>query len=416
MRVKIFSLILLLTCLSCTLCCIEEDANREALTSTPTITIIPTFTPELTPTPTTESLNLTEIIERVEEVRGLDLLYEIPHHKTTKEGLLERYNVTDDGSDDILLKALFMVEREDALDEAEAAYKSETVMAYYDIEKKEIVIAMEYEDEFEKIYAHEYLHAIQDQHFNLTRVIGQSTFDSSMAAKALVEGDALLTYDLYQGKKPSGLTMAISKVYDDVTRRTLEEFRTFPTTKGKFFVIQLYGAGGDGWAFVNEAYYNLPTTTEMILHPDKYTEGEEGVNMTATEIELDGWNMTIEDTMGELFIRTMLSDHISSGNASTSASGWGGDRLVLYQNETDYLFFFNISWDSSEDAEEFVEGYSKMMESVKGTKIVEEDGMIEWVVEEDEWISLIMINDSLNRTVISGSSNQEVLNASMEVV
>jgi hypothetical protein len=416
MQVKDLILILFLAFLSFSPCCIEEDADLEISTPAETAIETPTATPQLTPTP---SLNLTAIVDKVEEVRGLNLISDLPQRKISREELEERYNVTEEAGgdpDDILLKALFMVEWDDDLDRVEAAYKSSTVMAYYDIENKEMVIVSGYEDEREKIYAHEYTHVLQDQHFNLTEILNQSTFDGRMARDALVEGDALLTYDLYQGKTPSGLTIGVSKVYEDVTRRTLEAFRTFPHIRGKFFVIQLYKEGGDGWDLVNEAYRNPPRTTAMIMHPDKYTDGENGIDMAAPDFSLDGWNMTINDTMGELFIRTMLADHIKSSNASTSASGWGGDRLVLYQNETDYLFCFNISWDSPADADEFLEAYRELMRSVNGTKIVDENDSVEWVVDENEWVLLLQISDSLNRTVLAGSSNPGVLNERMEVL
>ncbi|MHC1565743.1 MAG: hypothetical protein ACXQS6_05440 [Candidatus Syntropharchaeales archaeon] len=415
LQVKGLILILFLIFLSFSLCCIEEDSDLEISTPAETAIETPAATLQLTPTP---SLNLTAIVDKVEEVRGLNLIADIPQREISREELEERYNTTEkasDDPDDILLKALFMVEWDDDLEGVEASYKSSTVMAYYDIENKEMVIVSGYEAELEKIYAHEYTHVLQDQHFNLTEILNQSTFDGRMARDALVEGDALLTCDLYQGKTPSGLAMGVSKVYEDVTRRTLEAFRTFSHTRGKFFVTQLYNEGG-GWELVNEAYRNPPRTTEMIMHPDKYTKGEEGVNMSAPDLLLDGWNMTINDTMGELFIRTMLADHIKSSNASTSASGWGGDRLVLYQNETDYLFCFNISWDSPMDADEFLEGYRELMRSVNGTKIVDENDSVEWVVDENEWVLLLEINDSLNRTVLAGSSNPGVLNERMEVL
>jgi len=410
MRVRSLLLIILLLAFSYfTPSCIDKDTPEKMPVPTPTIA--PT-TPAPSPTP---SINLSSIITRLEEVRGLKLLYDIPHHWISPDELIKRYNATvvvGDDPDDVLLKALFMVEEGVDPDEVEAEYRSDTVMAYYDIEKKEMVTVRGYEDELEKIYVHEYLHALQDQHFNLTRVLNQSTFDRHMAAKALVEGDALFTYDLYQGKSPSGLTIGISKIYNDLTRRTLEEFRMFPQTKGKYFVTRLYLDGGKSWDLVNEAYHNLPATTEMVIHPDKYFKGEEAVSMSAPEIPLDGWDMTISDTMGEFFIRTMLADHIPSNNASRAASGWGGDRLVLFQNESDYLFVFNISWDTRRDAEEFLDGYRVLMETLDGRTINNGDNFTEWMVD-GEWILLVDENDTLNRTVLAGSSNPHIIELCM---
>ncbi|OFV67310.1 MAG: conserved hypothetical protein, secreted [Candidatus Syntrophoarchaeum caldarius] len=420
MQIKKALLILILAIFSFSSCCIEEESGVPTEVPTPTPALTPQDTPLPTITPYSEtSINFTAIGERVEEVRGLELKSEVPHRYIEKNELEERYNSTDDGDDrpdEILLKALFMVEEGDDLDQVEAAYKSSTIMAYYDIKEKEMVIVRGYEDELEKIYAHEYLHALQDQHFNLTAILNQSSFDQYMASKALVEGDARLFYDLYCGKTPSGITMGITRVYDDVTRRTLEEFRMFAQTKGKFFVTQLYTEGG-GWEKVNDAYLNPPATCEMIMHPNKYSAGERGADMSVPETPLDGWQMTVEDTMGELFIRTMLDDYISSGNATIAAAGWGGDRLALYQNETDYLFIFNISWDSRKDADEFVEGYSEMMTALNRTDVIEERDPCRWVVDDGKaWITLVEFDDALNRTVIIGSSNQLALEEGMGVL
>ncbi|MHC1585252.1 MAG: hypothetical protein ACXQS7_03180, partial [Candidatus Syntropharchaeia archaeon] len=85
----------------------------------------------ITPSPSNVSINET-IIERLEEVRGLDLLFPVETVFIDKKELEKEYmERKEDKTDELILKALFMMDPDANLHLIESKYNSECVMAYY---------------------------------------------------------------------------------------------------------------------------------------------------------------------------------------------------------------------------------------------------------------------------------------------
>ena len=94
----------------------------------------------------------------------------------------------------------------DDLLEASQDLRGEGVIGYYDPEEKSLTLIRDGETfgvpEW-LTYAHEYAHALQDQHFDLFMLeSGEVTFDSSKAVGALTEGDAVLVQYLFYESLP----------------------------------------------------------------------------------------------------------------------------------------------------------------------------------------------------------------------
>jgi hypothetical protein len=144
----------------------------------------------------------------------------------------------------------------------------------------------------------------------------------------------------------------------------------FPYKYGLEFVRALHDKGG--WETVNQAYVNPPTTTEQILHPEKYFAGEAGVKVVLPKMTDSSWTRVGNETYGEYFLVVMLEKWIPQGEAERAAAGWGGDTLVSYEKGNDSLLAWNITWDSAVDATEFDAAFHKM---TKATGAVEENGV-----------------------------------------
>ena len=156
---------------------------------------------------------------------------------------------------------------------------TEQVAGYYDPKAQQFYLADWIELDGQKpVMAHELVHALQDQHFNLKRFEkwpkGES--DAELAAHALIEGDATLAMTLYMAKNPLvalafirslGAQQAASEEFNQAPR-ALKESLLFPYEQGSAFATQLYRRGG--WEMVSQAYTKLPQSTEQILHPEKY--------------------------------------------------------------------------------------------------------------------------------------------------
>jgi hypothetical protein len=129
----------------------------------------------------------------------------------------------------------------------------------------------------------------------------------------------------------------------------------FPYTDGYEFVQFLHDEGG--WELVNEAYGNLPVSSEQILHPELYLEGEDPIDVQVPDLSSsfgDDWSEIDQDSMGEFVISLMFDDgELSDEQAELAAAGWGGDAYSVIANEDKLAILWNTVWDSEDDAEEF---------------------------------------------------------------
>ncbi|HHI00554.1 MAG TPA: DUF4157 domain-containing protein, partial [Thermococcus litoralis] len=100
-------------------------------------------------------------------------------------------------------------------------------------------------DTAERVLAHEFTHVIQKQYFDPKY---PETLDGNLAIKALIEGDADLTADLYCKKHG----IKIEKITSLNLKDPPMNFGYFPYVFGDKFVEYLYQKGG--WELINDAY------------------------------------------------------------------------------------------------------------------------------------------------------------------
>lgn len=231
------------------------------------------------------------------------------------------------------------------------------------------------------IFVHEYAHALQDQAFDLDAMLdamGEADQpDASLALTALVEGDASAVMALYLQEVASrNPTAALQLLGESLsagnltmppgTPSILTRELMFPYEQGQAFV-QAIARAGDNWDAVNEAYLNPPTTTEQIIHPEKYLAGEGATEVTAPAITnalADEWSLLWDVTLGEYYLREHLYTRLSWVDASSAAAGWGGDQLQLVQHADGSLAWtLDLVWDTAEDADEFLAAYEQAMEA-----------------------------------------------------
>ena len=220
----------------------------------------------------------------------------------------------------------------------------------------------------EATLAHELDHALQDQHFDLKPhskyAAGKS--DEQAAFDALAEGDATSTMaDVLMGKAMPGKT-ALDVPEEAFTQSVLESvssgdgantphvMRTSlvsPYVYGTVFVNALRRSGG--WAAVDTAWNALPTTTEQILHVNKWRAHEAALIVAApTFVALgNGWKAADEDTNGELGLRLMFEEWIGPDRAKAAAYGWGGDRAVLLENGDLSALAMHVRYDAQRGGE-----------------------------------------------------------------
>jgi PKD repeat protein len=248
---------------------------------------------------------------------------------------------------------------------------SEGTAGFYDYELKELYVISSAEEmgPVEKVtFAHEYAHALQDQHFDLGSFLPSPEGDSDVyvAAQSLMEGDAeFLQWVYYWGSLDDAERVAYDQEmaeYDgsafEAAPQILQEQFLFPYTSGADFVAALWQEGG--WDAVNQAYSDPPQSTEQILHPEKYFNRDEpqAVSMPDLASALGtGWTQLDSDIMGELGMKVYLEAFVDTEEAA-AAAGWDGDRYVFLKDaEGKRVLALSSVWDSVWDASEFFNTY-----------------------------------------------------------
>lgn len=257
-----------------------------------------------------------------------------------------------------------------------------------------------------EILSHEITHIIQGKYFKTPSL---KTHDEIQAWSALIEGDAGLTSKKFIEKiKESkiGLSLLFLKSYN--SKNALDEILFFPYKYGEKFVLFLYNLGG--WNKVNQAYENIPKSTEQILHPEKYLIYEEPIKVDGIRLNISEWSIAKTETYGEYFLRIMLSNWINENLSEKAAEGWGGDNFTFYikeNNVSNYVFFWKIVWDREEDTLEFYNCFREMMNKTNSIEIIKDV----WK-NKNRFLSLKFLK---NETLLIGSNNEEIFKEILKI-
>jgi hypothetical protein len=326
-----------------------------------------------------------EIQRQVAQVRGLEARAATPVVALPRAALAERLSraintpesVREFLTSQMLLEVLGAMQRGFDLRELQLRLLSEQTVAVYDFETRSIYLVADHAGgdlgaDARLVVAHELTHALQDQHFDLKRVLpaNPENSDAATAARALVEGDAMLTMRIWgrQFLRPTEKralgddAMAADPVLDSAPPLVRGEL-LFPYDAGWVFTQLLYQDGG--YAAIDRAFARPPRSTEQILHPEKYAAGEPPirVEMPALERGLGGsWATRRTDVFGELVLRLLLEPDVGWPTAEAAAAGWGGDAYTILEDDAGRRVVAMVTvWDTEGDAAEM---YNAIVQSI----------------------------------------------------
>jgi hypothetical protein len=254
---------------------------------------------------------------------------------------------------------------------------SDQIAGYYDPETKDmyVVQGQDFTGNEKMTYAHEYTHALQDQNWDLRNGLKDNDeyckthTEYCAGVQALTEGDASLTEQYWffsdatqqdQQDVQDFYANYSSDVFDS-TPLYVQNDLYFPYDQGLNFVQYLYDGGG--WAAVDKAYENPPSSTEMILHPEKYPSDTQ-VDVPLKDVTPalgEGWKESTRNSMGEWYLSLILSSgynesaRLNEDTAAAAAAGWAGDTYTVNWNESTQQLgiILRSRWDTSKDADEF---------------------------------------------------------------
>ena len=223
------------------------------------------------------------------------------------------------------------------------------------------------------ILSHELTHALQDQHFDLSKLPLEirDNDDRAIAASALIEGDATLEMNRFMagdfslqglGENLAGLLTKDLNQFQHAPP-FLRENLLFPYIAGLQFCIALEEHGE--LPAISAAYARPPASTAQVLHPGLYFAREDPVPIEWPDDQMPGKKSIAENTLGELGIRVLLDQWLEEApkgsrnpgtaqhesRAAAIAAGWRGDRYRVY--DAGKTFVWRTLWRTAAAATRF---------------------------------------------------------------
>ncbi len=302
-----------------------------------------------------------EVLKGVTKIRGLAPRKPVEVKVVTRDWVFKTWGVESVKEKreklkvkETLYKALLLISQSENLSKAILGFSGMIIAATV---SDTVYVVKEYFNPREKnarrILAHELVHVLQGQYFKPPPL---KTHDQKQAWNALIEGDADFTADLYV--KELDCACHFSEVPEPVL-----DILLFPYKYGENFVKTLYERGG--WKAVNEAYRKPPTSTEQVIHIEKYINGEQPIPVSSFRPGVKELKLVKSDRLGEYFVYVLVKTWLGKNKAGKVAEGWGGDNVTVYMNKTDYLVLWLTAWDSEEDAKEFYEAFLEILREAK---------------------------------------------------
>ncbi|MBN2242619.1 MAG: hypothetical protein JW793_08010 [Acidobacteria bacterium] len=265
---------------------------------------------------------------------------------------------------------------------------TEQTGCHYDETKKTLYLAswLPAEDQAPEM-VREAARALQDQHFNIRRILqdggAKKNGDRALALKSLLEGDRMVValQSVLEQNRPTRhfaelpdlasvmqFQMAAMEAQSALFREApayIRQIVVFPYGYGASFMQNAW-KDTSSWQSVNSIYFDLPASTEQILHPEKYfgtREDPQPVTFVDPAARLGGdWRIVYQNVLGEFSLGLLLNLNLTEERSRKSVAGWGGDQATLLENGAGRdAVFVNTIWDSDEDADKFCQAMEEWL-------------------------------------------------------
>ncbi|MBN2370971.1 MAG: hypothetical protein JXO72_10835, partial [Vicinamibacteria bacterium] len=256
---------------------------------------------------------------------------------------------------------------------------------FYDPESRALVILDDMPAVIAPILlAHELTHALDDQYFDLDRLIDGALGDDdrSTALSAVVEGSGTLLMSVFLMQEIAAKRIQIQSLLEHEVRKAerlkaapplLQRSLLAPYILGQSFLLKgdmSRAAAGFPVDAVNQAFEKPPESTEQLLHPEKYWKRDEydapgDVTMPDLSRLLGrGWKLAASGKLGEMLLAVMTGiGGVDPSNALALITGrwthepsigWSVDGYQHYVKGGQTVTILAALWDSPKDVGEFV--------------------------------------------------------------
>ena len=315
-------------------------------------------------------VDFTELAREVAAIRGLDVRRRVRARLVSNKGLADKVGalVSEDldteqiEADRRLLVALRFAEPDLDLAEVLQALYREQILGVYVPEEGTLYVRHGPDDLTAAgalTAVHEITHALQDQHYDLEtlRERVEDDADAALAVLSLIEGDAVLTQGAWsqahqtdaereraavEGRSSSSDALARTPTY-------LQNSLFFPYSDGVSFVAALHREGG--YAAVDRAFTDPPSTSEHILHPDRYLAGEGSDDVRVGVRPGGGYEASTDYEFGEFDVAELFAP-LGASTASGAADGWAGGEVRSWTRGDATATALALTFDDEQEAGE----------------------------------------------------------------
>ncbi len=240
------------------------------------------------------------------------------------------------------------------------------VIGYYDPATEELVFTGSDDPSALERFtlAHELTHALEDQHFDLSRLdelTNRCREEAYAAGLAAVEGSAMRTsldvvaehFTTEERMEIFGEGLGADPGIPEGTPPFVVGELLFPYLDGMAFIMGV--SGDDGNAAVDDVLTHLPVSTEQVLHPELL-----GVDVPRRADIPDlgsrvgeGWHDLDVMEIGEDFLTRMLELELPADRAREAAAGWDGGVYRAWSSGDRTAVAMSTLWDSDREAAAF---------------------------------------------------------------
>ena len=260
---------------------------------------------------------------------------------------------------------------------------TEQAAAFYDYREKKLYLMEGATQDSQDLFVfHELAHALADQHFDLAKYIrkGGKNDDSSMARMAVMEGQATWLMFEFLAEKMGQSLRTNPGAIDLLSRVGTDQFSAqYPILSNAPLYIRasLMFPYMDGLRFQNalvakldtnafsKPFKNPPSTTQQILHPDKYLAGVMAVEPVLPKLTSPKeWNVLAEGTVGEFDHSILLEQYVNKEEAASISPKWRGGSFAICENKRDKrtVLLYASEWEDEKSAQAVFADYQRVLQ------------------------------------------------------
>jgi hypothetical protein len=396
-----------------------------------------------------------ELQDWVSQLRGLPILRDVPRlllspaafrarQAAIYRAYLEQEDV--DGARQLMV-GLGLLEANDDLSSTLLDLRGALPIGLYDPASEALYVrSADTDDPLERvILAHEFTHALQDQHYSILGLFPRPSDnpDRDLALTTLLEGDALIVQEMYRNTTLPASPLAQAS-QEQAQQRALEQVQRemrelvnleqvpqpvlretyFPYLDGPSFIHAIVGTGAlTTWGAYGPAMRDLfaspPRSTAEIMHPEKYRRRQRPVQVVLPDLPAalgSDWRLLRESVLGELGHQSLLARYLPPDRAQESAAGWAGNRTAVVAHQDGAIASLSESrWDSSREAAEWAAAYQDWMDARYGALaqvVWSEEGRLIWQLPG----GAVALQTLADRTITASGPSVAIVDALTDAV